>query len=375
MKSDHTSYERYQRQIILKEFGEAGQQKLQQSKVLVIGAGGLGCPALQYLAAAGVGTIGIVDDDVISISNLHRQVLYSTFDIGCSKAEKAKHTLTRLNPDINIIAHNERLTTQNALAIIGAYDIVIDGTDNFASRYLINDACVLLSKPLVYGAVSQFEGQVAIFNYQNKNGEVSVNYRDLFPNPPKDGEVLNCAEAGVLGVLPGIIGTMQANETIKLITGMGEPLINSLLTYNALNNRVYEISLTARKENTTQIPKTKTGFQQMNYDWLCSSNNHQFEIDAAAFDHLRDTESVDIIDVREPGELPVPVGFNYTQIPLSQFKGKTDTIKNERVIVFCQSGKRSLQAAQWLFDTFGDSKKIYSLQGGILNWLKNNPTQ
>ena len=375
MKSDHTSYERYQRQIILKEFGEAGQQKLQQSKVLVIGAGGLGCPALQYLAAAGVGTIGIVDDDVISISNLHRQVLYSTFDIGCSKAEKAKHTLTRLNPDINIIAHNERLTTRNALAIIGAYNIVIDGTDNFASRYLINDACVLLSKPLVYGAVSQFEGQVAIFNYQNKNGEVSVNYRDLFPNPPKDGEVLNCAEAGVLGVLPGIIGTMQANETIKLITGMGEPLINSLLTYNALNNRVYEISLTARKENTSLIPKTKTGFEQMNYDWLCSSNNHQFEIDAAAFDHLRDTESVDIIDVREPGELPVPAGFNYTQIPLSQFKEKTGTIKNERVIVFCQSGKRSLQAAQWLFDTFGDSKKIFSLKGGILNWLKNNPTQ
>src|SRR3954447_17905389 len=196
MKSNNTSYERYQRQTILKEFGESGQQKLLRSKVLVIGAGGLGCPALQYLAAAGVGYIGIADDDVVSITNLHRQVLYSTFDIGFSKAEKAKHSLTRLNPDINITAYNERLTSKNALGIIEKYDIVIDGTDNFASRYLINDACVLLRKPFVYGAVSRFEGQVAVFNHTNEKGDAPVNYRDLFPEPPLETEVLNCADAG-----------------------------------------------------------------------------------------------------------------------------------------------------------------------------------
>jgi sulfur-carrier protein adenylyltransferase/sulfurtransferase len=375
MKSDNSSYERYQRQIILKEFGEAGQQKLLLSKVLVVGAGGLGCPALQYLAAAGTGNIGIADDDVVSVTNLHRQVLYSTFDIGFSKAEKAKHILTRLNPDINIIAYPERLTTQNALAIIEAYDIVIDGTDNFSSRYLINDACVLLKKPLVYGAVSQFEGQLAIFNYQNKNGDTPVNYRDLFPNPPRDGEVLNCAEAGVLGVLPGIIGTMQANETIKLITGMGKPLINSLLTYNALNNRVYEILLAAGRETGSLVPKTAIEFQQMDYEWLCASGNRQFEIDGTAFDHLSKIGNIDIIDVREPDELPLPNGFDYIQIPLSQFDKKLPVVKSETVVVFCQSGKRSLQAAQRLFDTWGGSKKIYSLQGGIVNWVKNNPSQ
>ncbi|MEP7144000.1 MAG: HesA/MoeB/ThiF family protein [Ferruginibacter sp.] len=375
MKPDNASYERYQRQTILKEFGEAGQQKLLHSKVLVIGAGGLGCPALQYLAAAGIGNIGIVDDDIVSITDLHRQVLYSTFDIGFSKAEKAKHSLARLNPGIDIIAYKERLTTFNTLPIISAYDIVIDGTDNFASRYMINDACVLLNKPLVYGAVSQFEGQVAIFNYQNKKGDTPVNYRDLFPEPPREGEVLNCAEAGVLGVLPGIIGTMQANETIKLITGMGKALINSILTYNALNNRVYELSLSARKETLLFTPATAFAFQQMDYDWLCSSNNRKFEINGEAFNHLLNTGNADIIDVRETGELPLPTGFNYTQIPLSEFKEKITSVKSETVIVFCQSGKRSLQAAQWLFDEFGESKKIFSLQGGIFNWLKNNSMQ
>ncbi|MEO5889433.1 MAG: HesA/MoeB/ThiF family protein [Ferruginibacter sp.] len=375
MKSDNTTYERYQRQMILKEFGKAGQQKLLDSRVLVIGAGGLGCPALQYLAAAGIGNIGIVDDDVVSLTNLHRQVLYSTFDVGFSKAEKAKFNLAKLNPDINIIAYKDRLTPQNALLIIGAYDIIIDGTDNFASRYMINDACVLLTKPLVYGAVSQFEGQVAVFNYQNKQGYISVNYRDLFPTPPLEGEVLNCAENGVLGVLPGIIGTMQANETIKLITGIGKPLINSLLTYNALNNRVYEIILSANTESRSLIPATIDEFKKMDYEWLCSPGKLQFEIDGAVFDDLLKSGSAGIIDVREPDELPVPKSFTYTQIPLSQFAEKITSIENETVILFCQSGKRSLQAAQLLFEEFGESKKIYSLHGGILAWLKNNLTE
>ena len=375
MKSENTSYERYQRQIILKEFGEAGQQKLLQSKVLVIGAGGLGCPALQYLAAAGVGTIGIVDDDVVAISNLHRQPLYSTFDIGYSKAAIAKSHLSKLNPDIQLIAYNERLTTQNALGILKKFDIIIDGTDNFASRYMINDACVLLDKILVYGAVSQFEGQVAVFNHKNKNGDTPVNYRDLFPTPPKEGEVLNCAEAGVLGVVPGIIGTMQANETIKLITGIGKPLIDSVLTYNALNNRMYEISLSANTPTQSLIPNTKAAFEAMNYEWLCSSGNTRFEIDLATFHQLQNNPNVKIIDVRELNEQPLPTGFDFIKIPLSLLKEQIASIENETVILFCQSGKRSLQAAEWLFDTFGESKKIYNLKGGILNWINHPSTQ
>src|SRR6266496_5267611 len=204
----NVQYERYQRQILLKEFGEAGQQKLQQAKVLVIGAGGLGCPALQYLAAAGVGTIGIVDNDVVTLTNLHRQILYSTDDIGYPKTERATFKLHQLNSDITITPYNFRLTNKNALNIISDYETIIDGTDNFSTRYMINDACVLMNKPLVYGAISQFEGQVAIFNFRRNENDETVNYRDLFPNPPKEDEILNCEEAGVLGVLPGIVGTM-----------------------------------------------------------------------------------------------------------------------------------------------------------------------
>ncbi|MEJ7586712.1 MAG: HesA/MoeB/ThiF family protein [Ferruginibacter sp.] len=374
MKTGNSSYERYQRQVILKEFGEAGQQKLLQSKVLVIGAGGLGCPALQYLAGAGIGNIGIADDDIVSITDLHRQILYSTFDIGFSKAEKAKHVLTRANPEINIIAYRERVTPQNALNIIGAYDIVIDGTDNFSSRYLINDACALLGKPLVYGAVSQFEGQVAIFNYKKDQGDIPVNYRDLFPVPPVEGEVRNCAEAGVLGVLPGIIGTMQANETIKLITGIGTALVNSLLTYNALSNRVYEILISAKEETRLLIPASIEAFKQMDYELLCSSVKQPFEIDGETFDKLCNTTGVTIIDVREPGELPKPGGFNYQQLPLSGFNEKANAITGHTVVLFCQSGQRSLQAAQWLYDSLGGSKKIFSLQGGMLTWIKNKST-
>ena len=197
------SYERYQRQLLLKDFGEAGQHKLFQAAVSVIGAGGLGCALLQYLVAAGVGRIGIIDDDIVSLSNLHRQVLYSTDDIGLPKAKQAIKVLSRLNPEIDIIGYNERLTVANALTLMEEFDIIVDCTDNFATRYLINDASVLLDKPLVYGAVSRFEGQVAIFNCKTVEKPEAVNYRDLYPTPPKEGEILNCEEAGVLGVLPG----------------------------------------------------------------------------------------------------------------------------------------------------------------------------
>ena len=369
------TYERYQRQIILKEFGMAGQQKLTAAKVLVIGAGGLGCPALQYLVVAGIGTIGIVDDDVVSLSNLHRQVLYTVQDIGKPKSINAKEKLQQLNPEISIIAYNERLTTKNALTIIGSFDIIIDGTDNFASRYLINDACVLMNKPLVFGAVSQFEGQLAIFNYQGNDESTPVNYRDLFPVPPKDDEVLNCAEAGVLGVLPGIIGTMMASETIKLITGIGKPLIDSLLTYNALNNQVFQVALSSNPATTLLLPKDEEAFKEMDYVFLCSASFLPFEIDVDSFNNLIATSKVDIIDVRESGELPKIKEFNYMQIPLSIFVENIPLIENETVILFCQSGKRSKQAAQSLIERMATSKKIFSLKGGIINWLNHYQNQ
>jgi len=362
-------YERYQRQIILPEFGEESQQKLLKAKVLVIGAGGLGCPVLQYLTAAGVGTIGIVDDDMVSLNNLHRQVIYTTNDIGLSKSETAAHVLQALNPDIKIIPYNERLTTQNAFSIMDDFNIVIDGTDNFSTRYMINDACVLLNKPLVYGAISQYEGQVAVFNAERNSG---VNYRDLFPHPPKEDEVLNCAEAGVLGILPGIIGTMMANETIKLITGTGIPLINQLLTYNALNNQVYIFNLSASEETRLLMPKDETEFLKTDYVWLCSSSIPDMEIDIDAFKGLLEKGNTDIIDVRETHETPVINEFSTIKIPLSQLAANTGLIKSDTVVVFCQTGKRSLQAARILSGIFENRKKVFSLKGGIIQWKKQN---
>jgi molybdopterin/thiamine biosynthesis adenylyltransferase/rhodanese-related sulfurtransferase len=360
------NFERYQRQLILKGFGEAGQQKLQGAKVLVIGAGGLGCPALQYLTAAGVGTIGMVDDDVVTLNNLHRQILYTVGDIGSAKAVMASFALEQLNFDIDIIPYNIRLTNQNAIEIITPYDIVIDGTDNFATRYMINDACVLLNKTLVYGAISKFEGQVAVFNY----GTNAANYRDLFPSP--DNTILNCEEAGVLGVLPGIIGSMLANETIKLIIGIGEPLINKLLTYNALTNQSHQFTISPRAETAALIPTTEQAFAEMNYELFCSANN-SFDIDLQQFNALLNDASVSIIDVREAGELPI-LDFKNMSIPLSKLTQALPDIDKDSIVLVCQTGKRSARAAQILFDHFGKTKKIYSLQGGIVNREKHHST-
>ncbi len=369
--NDKNIYERYQRQLILPGFGEDGQRKLLGAKVLVIGAGGLGCPALQYLVAAGIGTIGIVDHDTVSLNNLHRQVIYSVSDIGLSKARRAAAILNGLNPDIKIVPYDEQLTVENALSIIERFDVVIDGTDNFATRYMINDACVLLNKPLIYGAVSQFDGQVAIFNCQHLD-ENPVNYRDLFPEPPKDDEVLNCAEAGVLGVLPGIIGTMQANEAIKLITGLGDPLINRLWTFNALNNLVYELKLTANPGTGRLIPDNEVAFEQMNYEWLCSSTTETFEIDAEQFDELLENKNLEIIDVRELHETPEVNEFEHRRIPMQQVETSAKDIKSETVVLFCQTGKRSKQAVMLLSGIFGTDKKLYSLKGGIVNWKNHH---
>ena len=291
-----------------------GQDNLSQAKVLVIGAGGLGCPILQYIAAAGIATIGVVDDDLVSLHNLHRQVLYNVNDIGFSKALVAKKKLEEVNPDINVIAYNERLNVCNALDILGKYDIVADGTDNFATRYLINDACVLLGKPLVYGAVSRFEGQVAVFNCRQPNGDL-VTLPDV-SDPPKNGDVLNCEEGGILGVLPGIIGTMMANEIIKLITGLGTPLINQMVTYNALDRQVFELALSVNEQKKILGPKDSDAFRAMNYEWLCTSPAAlQFEIEPADLDALIHTGSVKFIDVRELEEAASGQSFKSDLLP------------------------------------------------------------
>ncbi len=234
---------RYFRQLLLKGFGAAAQEKLLQSKVLVVGAGGLGCPALQYLAAAGIGTIGIADFDKVSLTNLHRQILYTANDIGAYKAEKAKNYLSNLNPEIEIISYLEKIEKENVNAIISKYDVIIDATDNLEARYTINDACVFLNKPFVLGAIHEYQGQVAILNYVDETNSKAISYRDIFPNLSAGSELPNCEANGVLGVLCGIIGTMQANEAIKLIAGIGTPLINKLLTYDSLTNETYIVDL------------------------------------------------------------------------------------------------------------------------------------
>ncbi|QNA46230.1 HesA/MoeB/ThiF family protein [Lacibacter sediminis] len=362
-------YERYQRQLILKGFGAEAQQKLLSSSVLVIGAGGLGCPVLQYLVAAGVGSIGIVDDDVVALSNLHRQVLYNVQMIGRSKVECAVEVLQQSNPQVKFTVYNERFTNKNATAILSAFDVVVDGSDNFATRYLVNDACVLLNKPLVYGAISQYEGQVAVFNAE-QNNERTANYRDIFPHPPKEGEVLNCAEAGVLGVLPGIIGSMMANETIKLITGTGVLLANKLFTYNTLNNQTYELELSKQADTASLIPASIQALEQTDYEWLCSNSATVNEIDVAVFNEMVVEGKAAIVDVREKDELPVVTEFSHMQISLSQLQQHTAWLTEDTIVVFCMSGKRSAQAAKQLNDLFGASKKIYSLKGGIQQWIQ-----
>ncbi len=362
-------YERYQRQLILKGFGAEAQQKLLSASVLVIGAGGLGCPVLQYLTAAGVGVIGIVDDDVVSLSNLHRQVLYNVQMIGRSKVECAVEVLQQLNPQTKFTLYNERLTNKNAAIILSAFDVIVDGSDNFATRYLVNDACVLLNKPLLYGAISAYEGQVVVFNIEQHN-ERSVNYRDLFPHPPKEGEVLNCAEAGVLGVLPAIIGSMMANETIKLITGTGVLLANKLFTYNTLNNQTYELELSKQADTASLIPASIQALEQTDYEWLCGTATVVQEIDAALFNDMIAEGKAAIVDVREKDELPVVTEFSHMQIALSQLQQHASWLTEDTIVLFCASGKRSAIAAKQLTELFGTSKKIYSLKGGIQQWIQ-----
>lgn len=360
--------DRYQRQVLLPNFGKEGQERLYKAKVLVVGAGGLGCPVLQYLTAAGIGHLGIVDDDAVSITNLHRQILFGSNDLGKNKAVRAAEVLRNQNNEVEIISYPTHLKNDNALDLISEYDLVIDGTDNFASRYLINDACFLLNKPLVFAAISQFEGQVAIFNLRDERGEKS-NYRDLFPEPPAAGEVLNCAEAGVIGVLPGIIGTMQAMEAIKLIAKIGNPLINRMFTYNALTNQGYEMEISSTTYNG---PADRNEFLSTDYEWLCGTVN-SVEITADQLKSLLTGNKTMVIDVREAGEQPSINDFQTINIPLQQLEQQPAlAIKNhdENIVVVCQTGVRSRKAANLLKSLYSN-RTIYSLKGGVISWNQN----
>ena len=361
-------FSRYDRQTILQGFGRDGQQKLFNASVLVIGAGGLGCPALQYLVASGVGQIGIVDDDTVTLSNLHRQILFTSEDIGMAKVDVAARRLHQMNPEVSLTPYSVRLDVSNALDIISTYDIVLDGTDNFSSRYMINDACALLQKPLVFGAVSQFEGQVSVFNVPDSNGKKS-NYRDLFPEAPGDDKIPNCAQAGVIGVLPGIVGTMQAAEVIKLITGLGTPLAGKLLTFNILTNLFYEVAFSSSTETKSLIPVDKQEFENMHYQQACGVDDRTIvEIDAQQLKDLLLTPSTLVIDVRAENEMPRLKGFDHMVVPMPRFYNEIDTIDAHNVILVCQHGIRSMYAAELLQEENPGIKKLYSLKGGVSRW-------
>lgn len=362
---------RYNRHIIIPEFGLEAQQKLKAAKVLVVGSGGLGSPALLYLAAAGVGTIGIVDFDVVDDSNLQRQVLFGVEAIGKPKVEEAKKRLEALNPHINIILHNTQLTSQNALDILKDYDVVSDGTDNFPTRYLVNDAAVLLGKPNVYASIFQFEGQVSVFNYRKADGELGPNYRDLYPTPPPPGLVPSCAEGGVLGVLPGIIGSLQALETIKVITGVGEPLVGRFYIFDALNfeSRTFNIS---RRDDNPLNGKNPSITKLIDYEQFCGMKAVEKPIKEITPEELYNWqvkgEAFQIIDVREQHEYDI-VNIGAELIPLSTVAANADRIsKDQKVVVHCKMGGRSAKAIRELEEKFG-FENLYNLKGGILRWI------
>ncbi len=355
--------------MLLPDFGEEKQRRLLAGSVLVIGAGGLGCPALLYLAAAGVGRLGIVDFDRVETSNLHRQVLYNAGDIGLSKAEVAAARIRAANPDTAVDVFNTRIDTGNALGIIAGYDLVVDGSDNFPTRYLVNDACVLLGKPLVYGSVYRYEGQVGVFNFPDSATGTRLSYRDLFPRPPAPEEVPNCAEAGVLGVLPGIIGTMQAGEAIKLLTGLGEPLAGRLLTWHWLHNSFFEFRLSPDPAGVSAAPENEAAFKKTDYDLFCGQETGRVkEVLPEEFERLAGEENWLVIDVRNPGEQPRLAGRPYLSVPLSGLENRLPELQGaENLLVFCQAGARSLKAARIISERYSH-KTVCSLKGGINAW-------
>lgn len=366
---------RYNRHIIIPEFGKEAQIKLKKAKVLVVGAGGLGSPMLLYLAAAGVGTIGLIDFDTVEDSNLHRQVLFGAGDIGTPKVEAAKKRLEGINPFISITAYNQRLTSENALELISKYDVIADGTDNFPTRYLVNDACVLAGKTNVYASIFQFEGQVSVFNCL-KDGLRGPNYRDLYETPPPAGLVPSCAEGGVLGVLPGIIGSLQALEVIKVITEVGETLSGKLYTFDAFTFQSKTFKLKKKESNPLNGKKpTITGL--IDYEQFCNPGQTEATIKEIAPDELfsliEGKEAFELIDVREQYEYEM-ANLKGRLIPLATILDDSEKIpRDKKVVIHCKMGGRSAKAIRELEARYG-FKNLYNLKGGIDAYLKKfNP--
>lgn len=354
---------KFQRQIAHKLIGVKGQQQLAAAKVLVVGAGGLGCPALMYLAAAGVGQLGIVDGDVVSISNLPRQVLYTEAHVGCMKAAAAKQQLEKREEQIVISSFPFFLDKNNALELIKEWDVVVDCTDDFAARYMLNDACLLLNKPWVYGAISRDEGQVAVFNMEI-NGAPSANYRDLFPHPTSVDEIPNCEETGVIGVLPGTIGILQANEVIKVITHPSSLLANKLFVLNLSNYSASTFDID--KKEGYAGPSTPEAFERFDYVAYCGpKTDSEVELDFIEFEKMLHRPDVRIVDVRERNEPMEQRIENAIHLPFSDLEKELASLSPEVIHVFiCQSGMRSHKAAQ-RFLQLHPSAKAFSLTKGM----------
>jgi adenylyltransferase/sulfurtransferase len=362
---------RYSRHLILPEVGVEGQRKLKAARVLCVGAGGLGSPLALYLAAAGVGTIGLVDFDVVDASNLQRQILHSTADVGRKKLDSAEEKLKALNPGVNVVKHDTQLSSANALEILKGYDVIADGTDNFPTRYLVNDACVLLGKPNVYGSIFRFEGQASVF--ATKEGPC---YRCLYPEPPPPGLVPSCAEGGVLGILPGLIGVIQATETIKLILGKGDPLIGRLLLVDALQMRFRELKL--RKNPQCPVCGAHpTVTRLIDYQQFCgiapaekeesAVKNGIPQISVKELKQRMDAgEDLFLLDVREPFEYQI-ANLGGKLIPQNEVPRRLEEIdRNREIIVQCRSGGRSQRVAEFLRQS--GYPKVANLAGGILAW-------
>ena len=363
--------ERYSRHLVLREIGVAGQEKLKAARVLVVGAGGLGSPSALYLAASGVGTIGVIDFDTVDVSNLQRQVIFDTASVGTPKATAARARLLALNPHIELVAHQVELRADNVLQLFERYDIVLDGTDRFGTRYLSNDACVILRKPLVSAAIHRFEGQA--MTYVPDRGPC---YRCLFPAPPGEGLVPNCAEAGVLGVLPGVMGTIQATEAIKLIVGAGEPLIGRLLTYDALAMRFEEFRF-KRRADCAVCGDNPTITAPQDAPQLCTAEA------LASIRTLTATEvsallkeragQASVVDVREPREFSASHLPGAMNIPVGELHSRMGSLPKGRVVFVCRSGARSLTAAA--LASRAGVEDIAHLEGGLLAWARDvDPT-
>ena len=361
---------RYSRHLIMPEVGMEGQLKLKQAKVLCIGAGGLGSPLALYLAAAGVGRLGIVDFDVVDFTNLQRQVMHGTADVGKPKLDSARQTVREINPNVEVVGYQTRLTSQNALDLLVDFDIIVDGTDNFPTRYLVNDACVLLGKPNVYGSIFRFEGQVSVFDARQ-----GPCYRCLYPEPPPPGLVPSCAEGGVLGVLPGIVGCIQAMEAIKLIIGQGQPLIGRLLVFDALSVRFRELKLRKNPEcPVCGVQPTIT--RLIDYEQFCGIRGEEHtpvitgipEITAQEVKKMMDEKKPFVlIDVREPHEFQICCIPGSTLVPLRELPKRLHELNSaHEIVVYCRSGQRSAKAVELLMKA--GFQKIHNLKGGILAW-------